>query len=121
MSVSEKWNVGVQGYMSSPIIVKDYAYVHLRNQRFACFDLKAGTEKWRSKTFGKYSSMIASDDKILALDQRGDLLLFKASPDAFELLDRRKVGDDSWAHLAISGKDIVVRDLKELSLFKWGE
>jgi len=121
MAVSEKWNVGVQGYMSSPVIVNDHAYVHLRNQRFACFDLKAGTEKWRSKPFGKYSSLVASDDKILALDQRGDLLLLKANPDKFELMDSRKVGSDSWAHLAVSGQDVVVRDLKELSLFKWGE
>ena len=121
LQASEKWNVASQGYMTSPVIVNDHAYIHLKNQRFACFDLKAGVEKWRSKTFGKYSSLIAAGDKILALDQRGELLLIKANPEEFELLDRRKVGDDSWAHIAVSGKDVVVRDLKEVSLFKWGQ
>ena len=100
------------------MIVDGHSYVHLRNQRFACFDLATGTERWRSRPFGKYASLVAAGDKILALDQKGELLLIRANPEKFELIDRRKVGDDSWAHVAVSGKDIVVRNLNEVVLFR---
>jgi len=121
LAVGEVWNNPAQGYMTSPVIVKDHAYIHLRNQRFACFDLKTGQVKWRSKTFGKYSSLVAAGDKILALDQMGDLLMIKASPEKFELIDRRKVADDSWAHLAVTESEIVVRDLKKVTLLRWAK
>ena len=88
---------------------------------YACFDLSTGVERWRSKPFGKYSSLVASGDKILALDQKGELLLIRANPEKFELIDRRKVGDDSWAHVAVSGNQIVVRNLHEVVLFQWND
>jgi outer membrane protein assembly factor BamB len=116
--LEQQWNLPVQGYMSSPVIVNDHAYVHLRNQRYACFDLKNGVEKWRSKPYGKYASLIASGDKILVLDASGDLLLLRANPEKFDVIDSRKVGTDSWAHVALSGKDIVVRNLKDVTLFR---
>ncbi len=34
-------------------------------------------------------------------------------------MDTRKVGDDSWAHLAVRGNQIFVRNLKELVAFDW--
>lgn len=120
-SSAQKWSLPVQGYMSSPVVIDGHAYVHLRNQRFACFDLEKGVEKWRTKPFGKYSSLIASGDKILALDERGELLLIRANSEKFELIDRRTVGDDSWAHVAVSGKNVVVRNLDKVTLFQWGE
>ena len=119
LTVNQKWSTPAQGYMTSPVIVADHAYIHLRNQRFACFDLKTGDEKWRSETYGKYASLVAAGDKILALDQRGDLLMIKANPMQFELIDKRKVADDSWAHVAVTQDDVVVRDLKKVTLFKW--
>ena len=119
LTVENKWSNKAQGYMSSPVIIADHAYVHLRNQRFSCFDLKTGEEKWRSKPYGKYASLVAAGDKILALDQRGDLLMIKANPQEFELIDKRKVADDSWAHVAVTEKDVVVRDLQKVTLFKW--
>ncbi|MEM9943939.1 MAG: PQQ-binding-like beta-propeller repeat protein [Planctomycetota bacterium] len=114
-----KWSLPIQGYMSSPVIIDNYAYLHLRNQRYACFDLKEGKETWRSKPFGKYASLIAAGDKILALDASGELLLIKANPNEFELLDSRTVGDDSWAHLAMTNQNVVVRNLKQVAVYKW--
>lgn len=116
-----KWELPIQGYMSSPVVVEGHAYVHLKSGRFACFDLESGTEKWRSKPYGKYASLVASGDKILALDQRGGLLLIRANPSEFDLIDTRRVGKDSWAHVAVSGNDVVVRNLDEVVLFKWGK
>lgn len=114
------WRNKVQGYMSTPIIIDGHAYVHLRNQRFACINLATGEEAWITKPFGRYWSMVAQGDKILALDETGDLRLIKATPDGFTLLGETKVTDlESWAHLAIDGDQIAIRDLDRTTLWQW--
>ena len=95
--VAEAWSNNAQGYMSSPVLVNDHVYLHLQNQCFTCIDLKTGERRWTSKPFGKYCSLVANGDRILALDQRGELLLFRADPKQFELIDSVKVSDaETW-------------------------
>lgn len=122
LSVSKRWRNKVQGYMSSPVVIGDFVYLHLRNQRFACIDLKTGKERWITKPFGKYWSIVVQDDRILALDERGDLLLIHANPEKFELLDSRHISDDpTWAHLAVRDDEVFVRTLKSQIAFEWND
>jgi outer membrane protein assembly factor BamB len=119
-SSAEAWSSPVQAYMSSPILHEGHAYLHLQNQRFACLDMTTGRQLWISPPFGKYASLVRRGDRILALDAGGRLLLFRASPDAFELLSERKVAEaESWAHLAVAGADVLVRDLDGVSSWRW--
>jgi outer membrane protein assembly factor BamB len=121
LGVQTGWDIKMEGYMSSPVVIGNHAYLHLRNQRVTCVDLDTGKPTWTTpKTYGKYWSMIAQDDKILALDERGILYLLKANPEKFELLDEKKVSDqDCWGHLAISGDELFIRELKGISAWKW--
>ena len=106
--------------MSSPVIINDHAYLHLSNRRFACIDLKTGKERWITTPYGKYWSLVAQEDRILALDETGDLLLIQANPEKFDLLGRRKVSDDSaWAHLANDRDQLFVRGLNHLTAYRW--
>lgn len=119
-SASQKWQGRERGYMSSPIKIDNYVYMHLQNTRMACLDLDTGETKWKSKQFGKYWSMINSGDRILALDERGELLLIRANPEKFDLLDRKDVSSQStWAHLAMSGDEVFVRELNGLTVYRW--
>ena len=119
-SVEEAWTETAKAYMSTPVVIDGHAYLHLQNQRFCCIDLSTGERKWTSRTYGKYCSLIAQGDQILALDERGVLLLIKANPDEFELLDERTISEDeTWAHLAISGSQLFVRELNALTAFSW--
>ena len=116
----EAWNNNAQGYMTTPVVIDGHAYLHLQNQRFACINLTTGERTWTSKPYGKYSSLVAQRDLILALDQKGELLLLKANPNEFKLLGQRKVSDqDTWAHLAVCGDEVFVRELNALSVFRW--
>jgi len=119
--VAPSWKQRFDGYMSSPIVLDGYAYLHLKNQRFTCVDLKTGQPKWTTpKTFGKYWSMAVQKDKILALDENGELLLIHATPEKFDLLDRRKISaNETWAHVAVVGDEVFVRDLQGLSVYRW--
>ena len=117
--VSEKWKLKARGYMTTPVVIDGVAYTFLQNQRFACIDLNTGEQKWVSDKFGKYASLIANGNQILALTSAGELVLFKANSERFEMIDRRPVGTNSWAHLAVSGDEIFVRNLNELLVLKW--
>jgi outer membrane protein assembly factor BamB len=119
-AVTEAWQHKAQAYMSTPVVIGDYAYMHLKNQRFTCLNLKTGEEAWRSTGYGKYASLVANGDKILALDERGELLLMKADPTKFELLDTLQISDDpTWAHLAVVDGHLFVRELNALTAYKW--
>lgn len=119
----QAWKFKYEGNMTSPIIIKDHAYVFGKDQKFVCVDLKAGKEKWRSdRTYGKYWSLVANGDRILALDSRGILYLLAANPKNFELLGETKLGtEETWAHLAVAGDEIVIRSLNQLTVYKWSK
>lgn len=118
--VRRPWKKTTQGYMSSPVLHEGHAYLHLRNQRLTCMDLATGTERWTTTPFGKYWSLAANGDRLLALDERGELLLFRADPARFDLLDRRTVGDvPAWAHLAVAGPHVLVRALDVVRCLEW--
>jgi hypothetical protein len=84
-------------------------------------NLKTGKEAWSTEErFGDYWSLVANKDKILALDNRGILFLIKANSKEYELLDKRKLDtNDTWAHLAVCGDEIVIRDLNGLTVWRW--
>lgn len=118
--VDEQWSNKASGYMSTPVVIDGHAYIHLQSERFACIDLTTGERTWTSTPKGKYASLVAHGDRILALAETGKLLLIKANPKEFELLDERKVSDqDTWAHLAVCDDEIFVRELKGLVAFRW--
>ncbi len=113
------WEGKSEAYMSSPIVVGDFAYLHLKNQRVCCINLKDGTEKWRTQPYGKYWSMVTDGERILALDETGKLYLLAANPEQFELLDQLQVADEPcWAHLAVADKEIYIRSQRGLKLFR---
>ncbi|MFM8250140.1 MAG: PQQ-binding-like beta-propeller repeat protein [Planctomycetota bacterium] len=119
-ATKEAWTNKVTGYMSTPVVINGHAYLHLQNQRFTCINLATGETCWTTTPFGKYWSLVANGDKILALDERGELLLIKANPEKFEKLDSRKLGsDDTWAHLAVCGNEIFIRELNAMTAYSW--
>jgi hypothetical protein len=86
-----------------------------------CVDLRAGKQTWRSdKTYGKYWSLVSRGDKILALDNRGILYLIKANPKEEEIIAEKKLDTkDTWAHLAVAGDRVIIRDLNGLTIYGW--
>lgn len=119
-SVNQAWENNAQGYMSTPVVIDGHAYLHLGNQRFTCINLQTGERTWTSKPFGKYASLVAQRDRILALDERGALLLIRANPKEFELLSEKQVSEEeTWAHLAIAGEELFIRELNALAAWRW--
>lgn len=122
-SVKQTWNnETAEGYMGSPIVIGDHVYLHGRDKKLHCLALEDGSVSWSTdEVFGEYWSMVNQGDRILALDQKGELILFQADPTSFRLLDRRRVSstDPTWAHLGVDKDLLLVRSLKGLSVYRW--
>ncbi len=120
-TVTESWRHKAQGYMSTPVVIDGVAYNHLKSQRVMAIEVETGRELWTSnESFGKYWSLIASGDRILALDQRGVLFSLRANKEKLDVLDKRKLTDaETWAHLAVAGDQLFVRELNALTAWRW--
>lgn len=116
------WNNTIQAYMSSPVVLGDHAYMHLRNQRLICLNLKNGKTAWTSQPFGKYWSLITDGERILGLDQKGILYLVDGTPESLEILSQKKVSNtETWAHVAINNGNIYIRSLDKLLCYSLKE
>lgn len=118
-AVEEVWSQKVQGYMSSPLVIGETIYLHAKNQRLVALSVSDGAIRWTSQPFGKYWSMITDQDRLLTLDQTGDLLLIEPNDDELQIVDRQQVANDSWAHLAVQDQYLIVRDLAALKVFRF--
>ena len=120
-AVAEKWNNRAQGYMTTPVVIDDHAYIYLRSKRFSCVDLASGEVCWISAPIGDtYWSLVAMGDRLLALTDSGELYLIKANPEKLEVVDRFEIADgQTWAHLALDDGRIFVRELDALAAWDW--
>ena len=113
MSMSKKW-------IPIAISLLVLLLISPSSSALTCLDLEAGEDRWTSKPFGKYWSKAVQGDKILALDERGELHLVRAHPENFEILGSRTVSEaETWGHLAISGDEIFVRELEAIAAYRW--
>ena len=118
--VKTLWQNNRQGYMSSPVVVGDFAYQHLRNERAVCYSLTDGKAAWTTGPLGPYWSMATDGKNILALNADGKLLTFPADPAAFEVASEREVTDaTAWAHVAAVPGRVYVRALDALIAYDY--
>jgi len=120
-SVGDSWTQKHEGYMSTPVIVDGHAYIHLKSRRIMCLDLADGKECWMTeKAYGRYWSLVTQKDKILALDERGVLMLIRATPEKFDVIGEIKLPfRETWAHIAIAGDEVFIRDLQGVTAYRW--
>jgi outer membrane protein assembly factor BamB len=120
-SLTSAWDTPQQGYMTSPVALDGHAYLFLRSNRFACIDLATGEERWTSGPTGdEYWSLVAQGRRILALSETGSLRLIEATPARYEVLaELELVAGPSWAHLAVAGDELHVREQDAYRVFRW--
>lgn len=121
--VDESWKLSIQGYMSTPVVINGFVYLQRRDQKLSCIDLGTGHETWTAlPKWGEYASLVTDGRNILALAQTGELILVRHNPAIYEVLDRRKISEqETWAHVAVCGREIYVREQRGLTVFSWDE
>jgi outer membrane protein assembly factor BamB len=101
---------------SSPIRIGGYLYGLGPQKNLICVDLATGRQQW-SKTGYIFTSadkahaaFIAMNNKVLALTDTGELVLFEANPNKFVELGRVQVCGKTWSNPAYSNGVLYLRD-----------
>lgn len=82
-----------------------------------CVEIKSGKEMWKKDKVGTYHASLlrTGDNKLLMLDDFGNLSLLEPNAKEYKQLARSKVcGEQTWAHPALSGGRLYLRDRSEL-------
>ena len=81
-----------------------------------CIDTKTGKVLWSRPKSGKYHAALLrlGDGNMLLVDDYGLLRLFKPSREKFQELAVSKLCGATWAHPALSGGTLVIRDEQSL-------
>lgn len=130
-TATELWkNPTLTCYFSTPVTVgKDHVYMvngsilPPPSATLRCVDAKTGKEVWSKPKVGKYHATLLrnGDEKLLMLDDAGNLILLEPNAKEYKELARSKVCGESWAHPALSDGKLYVRDAKELICLQLAE
>lgn len=121
-SVSEVWKTtDAELYMDSPVLVGDHLYFrsNKRAGTFVCLDPATGEVVWQGPgRWASYASVIAVDDRLLVLTDEAELKVIAADPSGYQELASWEVADSTtWAHVALSGSRVYVKDEEHLAAF----
>jgi hypothetical protein len=81
-----------------------------------CVDMSNGKKLWSKSKVGEYHASLlrTGDNKILMLEEQGDLVLIDPNPKGYRELARAKVCGHTWAHAALANGRLYLRDDKDL-------
>jgi outer membrane protein assembly factor BamB len=112
-------------YFSTPVAVgKDHVYLVTGTPPPAlsiestlhCIEAATGKELWKKAGVGRYHASLlrTGDNKLLMLEEKGQLVLLDPDPGQYRELCRSPVCRETWAHPALSDGRLYVRDRAEL-------
>jgi outer membrane protein assembly factor BamB len=107
------WENGVKVYEQSMLEKDGYLYAHADNNVVYCWRASDGKEMWKQKFSSRKVAVSASpvyaNGCIYFTAENGQTLVVRANPETFEEVSRNKLGDESFASLAICGNQIFTR------------
>lgn len=87
---------------------------------FTALDIKSGRILWQERAFARASFLVV-DDRLLVLDEDGQLHLAEASPEGLRLLGKASVfSGRSWTAPALVGKRLYLRDRRSITALDLG-
>lgn len=84
-----------------------------------CFDCATGEIRWKERLPGSsgecWSSMTMTGDGVIYLmSQKGDVFVFRASPDGYEAIAKNQMEENSNSTVAVSNGQLIIRTFDAL-------
>jgi outer membrane protein assembly factor BamB len=77
-------------------------------------DIRTGEAAWQHRGFGR-ASLVYADDKLIIMDEDGDLALAKISPEKVSILSQAKIFDTTtWTTPTLVGTTLYARDREKI-------
>lgn len=97
-------------YEDSMLVSEGYLYAFTGKGVMYCFQASDGKQMWQQRLRGSVSaSPVLAGGHIYWANERGTTYVFKANPQAFELVAENVLGDESFASPAVSGNHLFLR------------
>jgi outer membrane protein assembly factor BamB len=111
--VTQLWrNKNMRSQLGSPVLVRGYIYGidgNVGGGELRCLDLASGEIKWKQNIGG--GTLIAADGHLLALNERGELIVVEASPTSYREAARAQVlGGHCWVAPAVADGRIYCKN-----------
>ena len=111
-------NKPLANHWSTPVVKDGHMYGMFQFKEYGdgpvkCVDIATGDVKWEKAGFGP-GNVILAGDKVLALSDKGELVLFGADPSGYKELARADVLDGKcWTTPVLANGRIYARSTKE--------
>jgi outer membrane protein assembly factor BamB len=113
-------NKEVSMYMNSPVLSGNllFGMSHKNKGQFFCLDMTTGKTLWTGDPRqGENAAMLIAGNTVFSLTNDAELIITSATNKAATTLKKYKVADSpTWAHPAISGNRILIKDETSLAL-----
>ena len=117
--VRELWNSSEYKVNFNDFIIhKGYAY-GFDGPALTCIDQRDGRRMWRGARYRGFQILLADQELIIILTEKGEVALVSADPLKFrEIAKIQALKSKTWSHPVIAGNILVVRNHEEMAAYR---
>jgi outer membrane protein assembly factor BamB len=111
----------LSSYLSSMLVFEGHVYGMNDGGEFACVRLSDGKLMWTGGSHGYYCSPVLAGNRLLGLNEQGEVAVTAADPTGYKPLGSSKLARSAtWTMPAVVGNRIYVRSGEGLDCFELG-